>query len=83
MSAQLNNRNASRILPYTAATVYGMPEFDGIAYSDYRVQLRRLRVELLRMQEWIEARKLRVAIVLEGRDAAGKGSTCPRPSRAI
>ncbi len=80
---QLKVKNSSRILPYTAATVYAMPEFEGIEYSAYRAQLRRLRVELLRMQEWIETQNLRVAIVLEGRDAAGKGSTAASMTRYL
>ncbi len=34
-----------------------------------------MRLQLLMMQEWVVERGLRVAVALEGRDAAGKGST--------
>jgi polyphosphate kinase len=39
----------------------------------YEKELLKLQVELCRLQEWVKARKLRVIIVFEGRDAAGKG----------
>ena len=77
------SNNSSRILPYTTAAVYERPEFSGIEYSAYRAQLRRLRVQLLHMQEWIEDQGLRVAVVLEGRDAAGKGSTAATMTRYL
>ena len=37
-----------------------------------------IQVELLKLQEWVIANKKRVAIVFEGRDSAGKGSTIKR-----
>ena len=37
-----------------------------------------IQVELLKLQEWVVKNKKRVAIVCEGRDAAGKGSTIKR-----
>jgi polyphosphate kinase len=37
-----------------------------------------LQVELLKLQEWVVKNNKRVAIVFEGRDAAGKGSTIKR-----
>jgi polyphosphate kinase 2 len=39
----------------------------------YLAELARLNVELVRLQEWIKARGLKVVILFEGRDAAGKG----------
>jgi polyphosphate kinase 2 len=44
-----------------------------ISGKDYRKELARLQVELVKLQEWIHARGLRVVIIFEGRDAAGKG----------
>ena len=41
----------------------------------YEKELRRLQVELCRLQDWIKHKGLRVVIVFEGRDAAGKGGT--------
>jgi polyphosphate kinase len=43
--------------------------------KDYEKHLRDLQVELCRLQEWVKYKGLRVIIVFEGRDAAGKGGT--------
>ena len=43
--------------------------------KDYEKELRKLQVELCHLQEWVKAKKVRVIIVFEGRDAAGKGGT--------
>ncbi len=41
----------------------------------YEKELRKLQGELCRLQEWVKLKGLRVIIVFEGRDAAGKGGT--------
>ena len=41
----------------------------------YEKELRQLQVQLCHLQEWVKSKRLRVIIVLEGRDAAGKGGT--------
>ncbi len=41
----------------------------------YEQELRKLQVELCRLQDWVKDQGLRVIIVFEGRDAAGKGGT--------
>jgi polyphosphate kinase len=41
----------------------------------YEKELRKLQTELCRLQDWIVHKGLRVVIVFEGRDAAGKGGT--------
>jgi len=41
----------------------------------YEKELRKLQTELCYLQSWVKARGKRVIIVLEGRDAAGKGGT--------
>lgn len=44
----------------------------------YTSQLQRLQIELIKMQNWVEKNKKRVAILFEGRDAAGKGGSIRR-----
>jgi len=44
----------------------------------YEAELEKLQVELVKMQRWIQETKHRVAILFEGRDAAGKGGTIRR-----
>ena len=41
----------------------------------YDKELRKLQVELCHLQEWVKDKGLRVIIIFEGRDAAGKGGT--------
>lgn len=43
--------------------------------KDYENELRRLQAELCKLQEWVKYKGLRVIVVFEGRDAAGKGGT--------
>jgi len=41
----------------------------------YEKELRRLQAELCRLQDWVRYKRLRVIVIFEGRDAAGKGGT--------
>ena len=43
--------------------------------KDYEKELARLHVELVKLQEWVVHKGLKVCIVFEGRDTAGKGGT--------
>jgi polyphosphate kinase 2 len=43
--------------------------------KDYDKELTRLHVELVKLQEWVVHKGLKVCIVFEGRDGAGKGGT--------
>ena len=46
--------------------------------SYYEEELLKIHIELVKLQEWIKAKGLRVVVVFEGRDAAGKGGTIKR-----
>src|SRR5207253_7802447 len=48
---------------------------DKLKRKDYDKQLRRLQAELCLLQEWVKHEGLRVIILFEGRDGAGKGGT--------
>ena len=43
--------------------------------KEYEVELRRLQAELCKLQDWIKYKGLRIIVIFEGRDAAGKGGT--------
>ena len=62
----------------TPIIVYNHTEYKDLPSELYTKEKYRLQVELLKMQEWTIKEKKKVAIVLEGRDAAGKGSTIKR-----
>jgi len=49
-----------------------------ISSKVYERELERLQVELVKLQEWIRVRGLKVVILFEGRDAAGKGGAIKR-----
>jgi polyphosphate kinase len=44
----------------------------------YETELARLQVELVKMEDWVKAKGLRVVVLFEGRDAAGKGGVIKR-----
>lgn len=49
-----------------------------LSKKHYKHELRRLQVELIKLQEWVKVEKLKVVVLFEGRDGAGKGNTIKR-----
>ena len=47
--------------------------------KEYEAEMSDLQAELCKLQDWVKYKGLRVIIVFEGRDTAGKGGTI-RPS---
>ena len=43
--------------------------------KEYEKELAKLHVELVKLQEWVKHKGLKICIVFEGRDGAGKGGT--------
>jgi len=43
--------------------------------KEYAKEMEKLHVELVKLQEWVKAKKIKICIVFEGRDGAGKGGT--------
>src|SRR6187402_630608 len=50
-------------------------EGDGLSEKQYLKELKKLHIELVQLQEWVKREGLKVCIVFEGRDGAGKGGT--------
>ena len=46
-------------------------------------ELRRLQVELVKLQEWVRFKNLKVVVIFEGRDAAGKGGVIKRITESL
>ena len=44
----------------------------------YEEELKKLQIELVKLQQWVSKNKKRVAVIFEGRDAAGKGGNIRR-----
>ncbi|NMQ03996.1 polyphosphate kinase 2 [Candidatus Accumulibacter phosphatis] len=51
--------------------------------KDYEETLSKLQIELVKLQEWIKFKKLKVVVLFEGRDAAGKGGTIKRITESL
>lgn len=49
----------------------------------YRKELAKLQVELVKLQEWIKQKGLKVVVIFEGRDAAGKGGVIKRITECL
>jgi polyphosphate kinase 2 len=49
-----------------------------LSRKEYDKELRRLQVELVQLEEWVRHRGLRVVVLFEGRDTAGKGGVIKR-----
>ena len=57
--------------PRSVAEVAGEP----LSNKEYAKELKHLHVELVKLQQWVVHKGLKVCIVFEGRDGAGKGGT--------
>lgn len=49
-----------------------------IGKKKYNAELFRLQLELIKLQEWVKSQGLKVVVIFEGRDAAGKGGVIKR-----
>lgn len=49
----------------------------------YNQELRKMQVELVKLQEWIKHKGLKVVVLFEGRDAAGKGGVIKRITQCL
>jgi polyphosphate kinase 2 len=56
----------------------GYPYDKRLNSEDYEADLHALQVEMVKLQRWVKDTGARVAVVFEGRDAAGKGGTIKR-----
>jgi polyphosphate kinase len=65
---------ARRAAPAGTAT----EERERISRKEFEAELERLQVELIKLQGWIAAKGLRVVVLFEGRDSAGKGGMIKR-----
>ncbi len=83
--SEKSKKNAKTVAPapakgkgkVKAAKVAGKAGKDNgeLGNKEYAKELRKLHVELVKMQEWIKHAGLKVCIIFEGRDTAGKGGT--------
>jgi len=53
-------------------------KYEKISFKDYETLLQRYQIELLKLQKFVKEKGLKILILMEGRDAAGKGGTIKR-----
>jgi len=54
-----------------------------LSTKKYEKELARLQIELVKLQEWVKFKGLKVVVIFEGRDAAGKGGTIKRITESL
>ncbi len=54
-----------------------------ISKEQYKQVLAKLQIELVKLQKWIQVNGLRVVVIFEGRDAAGKGGAIKRITQSL
>ncbi len=54
-----------------------------LSTKEYERVLAKLHIELVKLQEWVKHRGLKVVVIFEGRDAAGKGGTIKRITECL
>lgn len=60
-----------------------MSKKNEMSKSVYKDELARLRLELIKLQGWVKAENLKVIVIFEGRDAAGKSGTIKRITKKL
>src|SRR5262249_47625326 len=53
----------------------GSAEAEPLKRKEFEKKLKKLHVELVKLQQWVQHKGLKICIVFEGRDGAGKGGT--------
>jgi polyphosphate kinase len=65
--------------PVKASSTSSIP----INKKNYIKELRRLQIDLVKLQEWVRYKGLKVVVIFEGRDAAGKGGAIKRITESL
>jgi|SRR5208282_2942964 len=75
----MGNKGATGVQPAKSDNAESMTKSKRLGHdTDYERELRRLQIELVKLQEWVRHKGLRVVVIFEGRDAAGKGGAIKR-----
>lgn len=74
---------ASQMKPATSEESSPPAKREKLDTKTYEKELARLQVELVKLQEWIKFKGLKMVILFEGRDAAGKGGAIKRITESL
>ena len=81
--AEASSRDGKTARTGNAAASAGPESPRKLGNKEYLQELARLQVELIKLQEWIKHEGLRVVVIFEGRDAAGKGGAIKRITEGL
>ncbi len=79
LEMEMDDESLDQFLDSGSAT----PRAPGIDRRVYFEELFRLQAELVKLQDWVVAKKLKVVVLFEGRDAAGKGGVIKRITQRL
>ena len=71
------------LLARLPASITDTPQQEGFDRRRYFAELLRLQRELIKLQDWVVDQKLKVVVLFEGRDAAGKGGVIKRVTQRL
>ena len=71
------------LLARLPASIADTPQQEGFDRRRYFTELLRLQRELVKLQDWVVDQKLKVVVLFEGRDAAGKGGVIKRITQRL
>ena len=54
-----------------------------LSNKEYEAEIEKLHAELVKLQYWVQAKGLRIIVIFEGRDAAGKGGVIKRITERV
>jgi polyphosphate kinase 2 len=76
---EIDDERLERLLDESADS----QRLEGVGRSRYFRELLRLQRELVKLQDWVVHQKLKVVVLFEGRDAAGKGGVIKRITQRL
>src|SRR5574340_687541 len=77
------SKGSSKKAYHAEAEQAGDPGPRKIDRETYERERLKLQIELVKLQEWVKREGLRVVVIFEGRDAAGKGGAIKRVTEAL
>src|SRR5215475_4006118 len=80
LEMELDDDRLDKLVAETADHPAGRDEIDRRFYFK---ELFRLQGELVKLQDWVQHKKLKVVVIFEGRDAAGKGGVIKRITQRL
>src|SRR5262249_15662463 len=83
LGTRANNRKASRNRERSMSKKQREESTGKMKRKKYEKELRKLQADLCRLQDWVVREGLRVIVVFEGRDAAGKGGTIKASTEGV